>query len=74
MQSSTNKTLRLFHFIQPQLRRTIVRTLLNPFGSKPIEKAKDSHSNTLTDAEHVFEVQHHTVKPSSMVTIFQYFD
>jgi len=50
-------------------RKVFVRTLfnLNPFASKQIQAAKDAHSNLLTDVEHVFELQHHTVKPSSMV-------
>lgn len=69
MQSSGNRTLRLFSSIQSKYRKTIIRTLINPFGSKQIERAKDSHSNTLTDSEHVFEVQHHTVNPRSMVNI-----
>ena len=47
----------------------ITRTLFNPFSPKPIEKAKDAHSNALADTEHVFELQHHTVKPSAMVNI-----
>lgn len=56
--------------IQPTIRKTIIRTLLNPFASKPIEKAKDAHSNLLTDTENVFELQHHTVQPSSMVKLY----
>ncbi len=67
MFSSSNNTLKLLNSIQPTIRKTIVRTLLNPFASKPIETAKDAHSNLLTDTENVFELQHHTVKPSSMV-------
>jgi hypothetical protein len=67
MYSSSNNTLKLLNSIQPTIRKTIVRTLLNPFASKPIETAKDAHSNLLTDTENVFELQHHTVKPSSMV-------
>jgi hypothetical protein len=67
MYSSSNNTLKLFNSIQPTIRKTIVRTLLNPFAPKPIEAPKDAHSNLLTDTENVFELQHHTVKPSSMV-------
>jgi hypothetical protein len=67
MYSSSNNTLKVLNSIQPTIRKTIVRTLLNPFASKPIETAKDAHSNLLTDTENVFELQHHTVKPSSMV-------
>ncbi len=76
MHSSNIKTLKLLNSIQPHIRKTIIRTLLNPFGSKPIEKAKDAHSNLLTDTENVFELQYHTVKPSAMVkyilSFFQY--
>jgi len=67
MYSSSNNTLKLLNSIQPTIRKTFVRTLLNPFASKPIETAKDAHSNLLTDTENVFELQHHTVKPNSMV-------
>ncbi len=67
MYSSSNNTFKLLNSIQPTIRKTIIRTLLNPFASKPIEKAKDAHSNLLTDTENVFELQHHTVQPSSMV-------
>jgi hypothetical protein len=67
MYSSSNNTLRLLCSIQPKFRKTIIRTLLNPFASKPIEKASDAHSNSLADTENVFELQYHTVKPSSMV-------
>ncbi len=42
---------------------------VNPFGSKSIEAAKDAHSNLLTDAENVFELQHHIVKPKAMVNL-----
>lgn len=49
--------------------QTFLRTLFNPFGSKSIEAAKDAHSNLLTNTENVFELQHHTVKPSAMVKI-----
>ncbi|CAF0778679.1 unnamed protein product [Didymodactylos carnosus] len=38
----------------------------NPFAPKNIEQPKDSHSKLLTESEHVFEVQHHTVKPRHM--------
>jgi hypothetical protein len=67
MHSSSINTLKLFNSIQPNIRKTIIRTILNPFGSKSIEKAKDAHSNLLTDTENVFELQYHTVKPSAMV-------
>ena len=67
MYSSSNSTVKFLHSIQPIFRKTFVRTLLNPFGSKPVEKAKDAHSNLLTDTEYVFELQHHTVQPQSMV-------
>ncbi len=67
MYSSSNNTLKLFNSIQPIIRKTIIRTLLNPFASKPIQTAKDAHSNLLTDTENVFELQYHTVKPNSMV-------
>ena len=67
MYSSTSKTLKLFNAIQPSLRKTVIRTLLNPFASKPIEKASDSHSNLLADTENVFELQTHTIKPNAMV-------
>lgn len=48
--------------------KIFVRSLFNPFASKQIETAKDSHSNSLTNTENVFELQHHIVKPSAMVT------
>lgn len=67
MHSSSIKTLKLFNSIQPTIQKTLIRTLLNPFASKTIETANDAHSNLLTDTENVFELQHHTVKPSSMV-------
>jgi hypothetical protein len=70
MYSSSNNTFKLLNSIQPTIRKTIIRTLLNPFASKPIEKAKDAHSNLLTDTENVFELQHHTVQPSSMVKLY----
>jgi len=66
MHSSGTNTLKFLCSIQPKLGRTMIRTLFNPFAPKPIEKAKDAHSNLLTNAENVFEVQHHTVKPSAM--------
>jgi hypothetical protein len=67
MYSSSNNTLKLFNSIQPIIRKTIIRTLLNPFASKTIQTPKDAHSNLLTDTENVFELQYHTVKPNSMV-------
>jgi len=67
LSSSSNNTLKLFNSIQPNIRKTIIRTILNPFASKSIETAKDAHSNLLTDTENVFELQHHIVKPKSMV-------
>ncbi|CAF1566522.1 unnamed protein product [Rotaria magnacalcarata] len=66
MHSSTTNTLRLISIVQSTMRKTINRTLFNTFTTKPIEKAKDAHSNLLTDTDHVFELQHHTVKPSAM--------
>lgn len=62
-----NNALKCLTSLQSNVGKTITRTLINPFGSKSIEAAKDAHSNLLTNTEHVFEVQHHTVKPSSMV-------
>jgi len=62
-----NNTLKIFSSIQANFGKTFIRTIFNPFGSKQIETAKDAHSNLLTDAENVFELQHHTVKPNSMV-------
>jgi hypothetical protein len=70
MYFSSNNTLKFLSSIQPKLGKTIIRTIFNPFASKPIEPAKDAHSNLLTDVEHVFELQNHTVKPSSMVIFF----
>jgi hypothetical protein len=67
MHLSSHKTLQIFGSIQSKFGKTFIRTIFNPFTSKPIETAKDAHSNLLTDAENVFELQHHTVKPSSMV-------
>lgn len=67
MYSSSNSTLKLLNCLQPNVRKTIVRTLLNPFGSKTVETAKDAHSNLLTDTKCVFELQQHTVPPKSMV-------
>ena len=67
MHSSGTNTLKLVNSIQPKIRTTVIRTLFNPFASKPIEKATDAHSNALTNTKNVFELQHHTVKPSSMV-------
>jgi hypothetical protein len=67
MHLSNKNTLKFLHSIQPIFQKTIIRTLYNPFAPKPIEAAKDAHSNLLTDAENVFELQHHTVNPSSMV-------
>jgi hypothetical protein len=62
-----NNTLKIFSSIQAKFGKTFIRTIFNPFASKQIETAKDAHSNLLTDAENVFELQHHTVKPNSMV-------
>jgi hypothetical protein len=67
--SKTNNTRKIFSSIQSKFGQIFIRTIFNPFGSKPIEQAKDAHSNLLTDAENVFELQHHTVKPNSMVRI-----
>ncbi|CAF4834600.1 unnamed protein product [Rotaria sp. Silwood2] len=67
MHSSKNNALKLVNVIQPEIRKTILRTLFNSFTAKTIQKPKDAHSNLLTDTENVFELQHHTVKPSSMV-------
>lgn len=67
MYSSSANTLKLFTSIQPCLQKTVVRTLLNPFKPKEIERAKDSHSNLLTDTENVFELQSHIIKPNAMV-------
>ena len=67
MHSTSTNTLKLVNYIQPKIRKTIIRTVFNPFAAKPIEKATDAHSNALTDTKNVFELQHHTVKPSSMV-------
>jgi hypothetical protein len=58
---------KLLNTIQPTIRKNVIRTLLNPFAPKAIETAKDAHSNLLTDTEYVFDVQQHTVQPSSMV-------
>ncbi len=69
MHSSSINTLKLFNSIQPTIRKTLIRTLLNPFASKTIETAKDAHSNLLTDTDYVFELQHHTVKPNAMVKL-----
>ncbi|CAF3347572.1 unnamed protein product [Rotaria sp. Silwood1] len=66
MHSSMNNALKLVNLIQSNIRKTILRTLFNSFTTKTIQKAKDAHSNLLTDTENVFELQHHTVKPSSM--------
>ncbi|CAF1021696.1 unnamed protein product [Adineta steineri] len=66
MYLSKYNTIKLLGSISSNLGKTSVRTLFNPFASKPIETAKDAHSNTLTDTENVFELQHHIVKPSSM--------
>ena len=68
MYSSSNSMVKLFDSVQPIFRKTSVRTLLNPFASKPVEKAKDAHSNLLTDTKNVFELQQHTVQSRSMVT------
>ncbi len=62
-----NNTLKIFSSIQAKFGKTFIRTIFNPFASKQIETAKDAHSNLPTDAENVFELQHHTVKPNSMV-------
>jgi hypothetical protein len=70
MYLSTNK---LLCSIQTKFGKTIIRTIFNPFASKPIEPAKDAHSNLLTDTENVFELQHHTVKSNSMVNKYAYF-
>jgi hypothetical protein len=67
MYLTSNNTLKFFCSIKPKFGSTIIRTLFNPFAPKPIEKATDAHSNALADSENVFELQHHTVKPSSMV-------
>ncbi|CAF3428333.1 unnamed protein product [Rotaria socialis] len=66
MYLSNHNTLKCLTSIQSKLGKLITRTLFNPFQAKPIVAAKDAHSNLLTDSEHVFEVQHHTVKPKSM--------
>ncbi|CAF3462259.1 unnamed protein product [Rotaria sp. Silwood1] len=66
MYLSYHNTLKFLCAIQPKVSKFVVRTLATPFRSKPIEKANDAHSNLLTNSEHVFEVQHHTVKPSAM--------
>jgi hypothetical protein len=70
MHLSTKNTLKFLCSNQLKFGKTIIRTLFNPFASKQIESAKDAHSNLLTDAENVFELQHHTIKPSSMVNYF----
>lgn len=62
-------TIRFINLVQPKIEKNLSRTLFNLSASKPIEKLKGSHSNLLTDKENVFEVQHHIVKPSSMVNI-----
>lgn len=67
MHLSNKNTLKFLCSIQPKFGKNTIRTLFNPFAPKQFESAKDAHSNLLTDAEHVFELQHHTVKPSSMV-------
>jgi len=68
MKSSSNRALRLLSStIQPICRNVLIRQIsFNPFAPKPIEKAKDAHSNLLTDMEHVFEVQHHIFKPRAL--------
>lgn len=60
-----SSTLKNLSSVPNYVRPMIIRTLFSPFTSKSIERAKDAHSNTLTDTENVFEVQHHTVKPSA---------
>jgi hypothetical protein len=70
MYLSNKNTLKFLCSIQPKFGKNIIRTLFNPFGSKPIEQAKDAHSNLLTDTENVFELQYHTIKPSSMVNYY----
>jgi hypothetical protein len=69
MYLSSNNSLKIFSSIQAKFGKTFIRTLFNPFASKQIEQATDAHSNLLTDAENVFELQYHIVKPSSMVIL-----
>ena len=71
MYLSSENILKCISSVQPKFGKFFIRTLFNPFGSKPIEAAKDAHSNLLTNTDHVFEVQHHTVKASSMVNNFK---
>ncbi|CAF0964606.1 unnamed protein product [Adineta steineri] len=66
MYAPSNNTLKLFNLIQPNVRKTILRTLFSGFTSKSIETPKDAHSNLLADAQNVFELQYHIVKPRSM--------
>ncbi len=70
MHLSNSTTVKFLCSVQPKFGKTIVRTLFSAFGSKPIEQAKDDDSNLLTNTDNVFELQHHTVKPSSMVIFF----
>lgn len=67
---STVQSMKCFASVKLNPLKTLSRTLFNPFASKPIEQAKDSHSNSLADVENVFELQHHTIRPSSMVNAF----
>ena len=67
---SSAQSVKCFSSIKLNSLKTLARTLFNPFSPKPIEQAKDSHSNSLADAENVFELQHHTIRPSSMVNQF----
>ncbi|CAF0926688.1 unnamed protein product [Rotaria sordida] len=66
MYLSNYNRLKFLSSIQPKFRKLIIRTLSASLLSKRIEQPKDAHSNLLTNDEHVFEVQHHVVKPSAM--------
>lgn len=73
MYSANARTLKSLCSMQSNFGKLIYRTIFSTFRSKPILAAKDTHSNLLTNTENIFEVQHHTVKPSSMVNKFRNF-
>lgn len=62
-----NNSFQLLCSIQSKFGNIILRSLSKTLASKPVESTKNAHSNLLTNTDNVFEVQHHTVKPNTMV-------